>query len=51
LSDYAASVKKQNPELRTGLILPNAFSSYDELIQAMDSLKKAELADIGISPI
>ena len=51
LAAYVGQLKQANPELRTGLVLPNAFSSYEELIRAMDQLKKAELIDIGISPI
>jgi biopolymer transport protein ExbD len=51
LSDTVAKLKQENPELRTGLVLPNAFSSYEELVRAMDQLRKAELIDIGISPI
>ena len=51
LSDTVAKLKQDNPELRTGLVLPNAFSSYEELVRAMDQLRKAELIDIGISPI
>lgn len=51
LVDFVRSLKQTNPELRTGLVLPNPTSGYDELIKTMDSLRKAELIDVGIAPI
>lgn len=51
LATYAASLRKSNPDLRTALVMPELTSSYDDLIGAMNSLRKAEITDIGISPL
>lgn len=51
LESFAAALKQQNPDVRTALVLPNIKSSYNSLIRAMDSLKKAEIIDIGIAPL
>lgn len=51
LGDYAASLKQKNPDLRTALVLPELNSSYNDLVRAMNSLRKAEIIDIGISPL
>lgn len=51
LEAFAASLKKKNPDLRTALVLPELNSSYDDLVGAMNSLRKAEVMDIGISPL
>jgi biopolymer transport protein TolR len=51
LADYAGSKKMENPELRTAIVFPQTNSSYEDLIQAMNFLKKAEFVDIGIAPL
>ena len=51
LENFASSLKNKNPQLRTALVFPNMSSNYEDLIQTMDSLRKAEFIDIGISPL
>lgn len=51
LSEFVASIKASNPDLRTALVLPNVNSSYEEMINAMNSLRKAEFTDIGLAPL
>lgn len=51
LADFVANVKKENPDLRTALVLPNVDSSYEQMIDAMNSLRKAEFTDIGLAPL
>ncbi len=51
LSEFVADIKKSNPDLRTALVLPNVNSSYEEMINAMNSLRKAEFTDIGLAPL
>jgi biopolymer transport protein TolR len=51
LSEFVASIKAKNPDLRTALVLPNVNSSYEEMINAMNSLRKAEFTDIGLAPL
>lgn len=51
LANYAASLRRDNPDLRTALVLPELSTSYDDLVNAMNSLRKAEIIDIGISPL
>jgi biopolymer transport protein TolR len=51
LSNYAHEMREKNPDLRTALVLPELTSNYDDLVGAMNSLRKAEITDIGISPL
>lgn len=51
LSEFVANIKATNPDLRTALVLPNVNSSYEEMINAMNSLRKAEFTDIGLAPL
>ncbi len=51
LTAYAQNLRTKNPDLRTALVLPELSSNYDDLVGAMNSLRKAELSDIGISPL
>lgn len=51
LKTYALQIKKESPDLKTALVLPSVSTSYSNLIKAMNSLKKAEFSDIGISPL
>lgn len=51
LTRFVMNLKMKNPELRTALVLPNSAAKYEELIHAMDSLKKADIADVGIAPL
>lgn len=46
-----ASLKQLDPQLNTGLILPVASTSYEDLIDVMDKLKKNGMTDLGISPL
>jgi biopolymer transport protein TolR len=39
------------PDLKTGLVLPQAESRYENVIQLMDHMKKSGLSDLGVSPI
>lgn len=51
LANYAHDLRTKNPDLRTALVLPELTSNYDDLVGAMNSLRKAEISDIGISPL
>jgi biopolymer transport protein ExbD len=51
LTNYAHEMRVKNPDLRTALVLPELTSNYDDLVGAMNSLRKAEISDIGISPL
>ena len=51
LNKYLSHLKKKNPDLQTAVIFPNTRSSYNQLIRTMDTLKKSEFRDIGISPL
>lgn len=51
LSDYAAGLKQSDPELKAALVLPNVDSSYEDMIRAMNSLRKADFKEIGLAPL
>lgn len=46
-----ASLKQLEPSLNTGLIQPTASTSYEEIIDVMDKLKKNGMTDLGVSPL
>ncbi len=45
------TVKQKYPTLVTALVMPAAKSRYDEVIQAMDLIKKGEFTQVGIAPL
>ncbi len=51
LSDYVGQLKERDPELKAALVLPNVDSSYEDMIRAMNSLRKAEFKEIGLAPL
>lgn len=51
LIKVVASMKEKEPALRTALIQPKAKSNYEDIIDLMDSFKKAGLADLGVVPL
>lgn len=51
LFGYLNDLHKHNPDIHTALVLPNVSSSYDSLVKTMNSLKKAEFKNIGITPL
>ncbi|MNT79408.1 hypothetical protein D3C72_2187390 [compost metagenome] len=46
-----ASLKAVEPSLNTGLIQPTASTAYEDIIDAMDRLKKNGMTDLGVSPL
>ena len=44
-------LKAQLPELKTVVIRPEAKANYGDVIRVMDSLKKNQMNDIGLSPL
>lgn len=46
-----ASIKALEPSLNTGLIHPTASTAYEDIIDAMDRLKKNGMTDLGVSPL
>lgn len=51
LAKLVASMKEQDPGLRTALIQPNAQSNYEDIIDLMDQVKQAGLTDLGVAPL
>jgi biopolymer transport protein ExbD len=45
------SLKQVEPSLNTGLIQPTASTSYEDIIDVMDKLKKNGMTDLGVSPL
>lgn len=45
------SVKAQIPDLKTGVILPQAHTNYGDVVKLMDEFKKNSITDMGISPL
>lgn len=46
-----ASIITAVPELKTGLVLPQGETEYENVIQLMDHMKKAGLTNLGVSPL
>jgi biopolymer transport protein ExbD len=40
-----------DPAINTGLIQPTASTAYEDIIDAMDRLKKNGMTDLGVSPL
>lgn len=51
LTKQLEGLKAQLPELKTGIVRPEAGTRYGDVIRVMDSLKKIEITDIGLSPL
>jgi biopolymer transport protein TolR len=51
LEQFAAQVKAQYPALDMALVMPQAQSPYEDVISVMDSLRKKDVKQIGISPL
>jgi biopolymer transport protein TolR len=51
LEQYAALVKAQYPSLDMALVMPQAQSPYEDVVSVMDSLRKKDVKQIGISPL
>lgn len=51
LAEQLRGLKAQLPDLKTGVIRPEAGTRYGDVIRLMDSLKKIEISDIGLSPL
>jgi len=45
------TLERQEPDLRTALIMPSSKIEYAEIIQLMDQMKKFGIKDVGISPL
>ncbi len=44
-------LKQVDPTLRTALIQPKAETSYEDIIDLMDTVKRAGLGDLGVVPL
>ncbi|MNJ94717.1 Biopolymer transport protein ExbD/TolR [compost metagenome] len=51
LEKALTSLKQLEPSLNTGLIQPTASTSYEDIIDVMDKLKKNGMTDLGVSPL
>lgn len=45
------SLKQQWPELKTGIVRPEAQASYGDVIRIMDKLKQFQFEGVGLSPL
>jgi Biopolymer transport protein len=51
LEKALSNLKQVEPSLNTGLIQPTASTSYEDIIDVMDRLKKNGMTDLGVSPL
>ena len=45
------AIKTKWPELKTGVVRPEAQASYGDVIKIMDQTKKTEFEGVGLSPL
>lgn len=45
------SIKSQNPEIKTSVVLTRPEVKYGNTMRIVDALKRAEIKDVGISPM
>lgn len=48
---FLSALRKQHPEIKTSVVLTRPKVTYGHIIQTVDTLKKAEFKDVGISPM
>lgn len=51
VTKLALDLKSIEPSLSTALIQPKADTSYEDIINLMDTVKKAGLGDLGVVPL
>lgn len=51
LKKVIAAMKAQSPDTKVALVLPNAKSNFQDIINVMNELKANEFNDIGIAPL
>ncbi|MBC7753280.1 MAG: biopolymer transporter ExbD [Moraxellaceae bacterium] len=51
VNKLAADLRTVDPGLRTALIQPKPETSYEDIIDLMDTVKKAGLGDLGVVPL
>lgn len=48
---FLKAIREKYPELKTSVVLARPNVTYGHTIKIVDALKKAEITDVGISPI
>lgn len=51
VTKLAQDLKSVDPTLTTALIQPKADTSYEDIVDLMDTVKKAGLGDLGVVPL
>ena len=51
LEKAIGSLRALEPSLNTGLIQPTASTTYEDIIDVMDKMKKNGMNDLGVSPL
>lgn len=51
LEQKLQELKNQWPELKTGVVRPEAQASYGDVIRIMDKLKQFQFEGVGLSPL
>lgn len=51
LEEMTVSLKQQNPEINTALLMPTQSTKYQDMIAVMDKLRKVEIRDLGVAPL
>jgi biopolymer transport protein ExbD len=51
LEKAISSLRALEPSLNTGLIQPTASTTYEDIIDVMDKMKKNGMNDLGVSPL
>lgn len=51
ISKFATELRTLEPNLRTVLIQPKQSTTYEDIVDLMDTVKKAGLTDLGVVPL
>lgn len=51
IDELLKSIKTQNPEIKTSVVLTRPEVKYGNTMRIVDALKRAEIKDVGISPM
>lgn len=51
IDDLLKSIKSKNPDIKTSVVLTRPEVTYGNTMRIVDALKRAEIKDVGISPM
>ena len=51
LKKHVQYFKSKYPNIKSGIVLPSANTSLDEVVRTLDAFRSIELTDVGVAPL